>query len=158
MSVAMKLSSYFKQRPLTISQLLILTALLGAALLVLGIWRRSVTPIDLVATSDVVTLRTGKDAIELPPFLISKLTVIASGQIEGLSYPAQFESFANIETASLQRGLNTAPATLSLSGVKLSADSNISIRRHPGSDSTFELAIADPSNKPAELILFAQGR
>ena len=129
----MKLSSNLKRRQLTVSQLLILTTLLGAALLVLGIWRRSVTPIDLVATSDVVTLRTGKDAIELPPFLISKLTVIASGQIEGLSYPAQFESFANIETVNLQRGANAPPATLSLSGVTLSADLNFSIRRYPGS-------------------------
>ena len=90
-----------------------------------------------------------EDAIELPPFLISKLTVIASGQIEGLSYPAQFASFANIETVNLQRGANAPPATLSLSGVTLSADLNFSIRRYPGSDSTFEFAIADPSNKPA---------
>ena len=153
----MKLSGHGKRRQLTISQLLMLTALLGIGLSVLGIWRRSATPIDLVATSDVVTLRTGKDAVELPPFLISKLTVIASGRIEGLSYPTQFESFANMETANLQRDTNALPAMLSLSGVKLSADANLSVRRYPGSHSTFELAIADPSNKPAKLTLFAQG-
>ncbi len=142
---------------LAISQLLLLTALLGLSLLVLGLWRRSATPIDLIAMSDVVTLRSGSDAVEFPPFLISKLTVIASGKIEGLSDTVGFDSFANFEAASPIPSTNVPAVTLSLSGVRLSPNSDISLRRYPGSDNTFELSIADISNAPATLTLFAQG-
>lgn len=132
----------------------IVTAMIFICVLVLllGVLPRTRAPIDLTAQSDVVTMQIAGQSLALPPFLISRVTLIGSGEARGSGFNGVFRSHLTME-------MKPQPGTamLSLSGLQLAPQSRLTLRRYPGMDRTFEFAIIGGGESGSEMTLFAQG-
>lgn len=130
---------------------LVVIALLLVAAGALSFVPTQSTPIDLIVAAQSASLQTADEEVVLPPFLADEITVVGSGRVEGIPGLNSFTSAVTIVTS--ERSM-----PLTLQSVRIARGTSVTLRRYPGIDRTFDVAVRNPEGGQQgwELVAFAR--
>jgi hypothetical protein len=120
----------------------LVVTIISTAILVLSLIRQPWARIDATVRSSAVTLVTGGQPAEFPPFRVSKLVVLGQGNIDGLTAVSKFQDYVNIEAPPSTGEGKRPPSSISMAGLKVGAHSKVVLRHYPGADRTFEFLVS----------------